>query len=173
MNRSEAGKTARELIGQCICLDQRNVWVFRPMQNRNKRNILITKDNAIVKRSGVFFEDEALEQLTDAVTGEIVDYDDVLGAPFFADDPTLFEDRWTTEHMTTEQKVGVLLSELREQFARLNLSAACIIMLDDFLEEPDESAIKRLVVLCNYLSRQEEKLDTEDFVYLHHELFSI
>jgi|GEM_PF-5637413 len=170
MDRKKAAKLADEILGENCCLDHRNVWVFISMSEQP--DLIITKDEAPVKRPGIYRCNHVTGAITDADTNEKVPMDEVFGIPFYRNRPELFDDRFLAD-ISDEERINELIAVAEALIDRLGMPVACKIMLGDLADSEDNNAEARLVVLCNYLARQREPISVTDFAYIHHELFSM
>ncbi len=173
MTLSEAKKTAKELLGIDVPFSYRNVWVFFAPTDTGKRDLIITKEGAAVRYPGTFFGDPNSDILIDSATGAAVAPEDVFGKPFFADDPSLRIDTTTPADMDTAQKIDLLFQQIKNLLKKTNAPTAAMFLANDLMEDYDETAYQRLVVLYNYLSTYAKEISMEEFSYLHHELYTL
>lgn len=170
MMLSDARKIAKDIVGHSVAFPHRNVWVFYDYEGGD---LIITKDNASVNRSGVFRSNSERNEFIDISSGESVLFEDVFGKPFFEDNPDLLIDNMTSGIVDLEDKIDALAEQTEDLLRKTNTSMAAMFMVEDLIEDYDEIAYKRLVVLNNYLSSCDTDIGMEDFTYLHHELFSL
>lgn len=171
MTLSGAKKIAEQINGNSIAFDQRNVWLFYAMDEKDN-DVIITKENAPVNRSGVFLGTPEGE-LLDAATGEAVPYEDIFGNPFFHGKPYLEIDNATSGNWDLSERIDYLSDEIQELLKKFNVSFATFIMVGDLAKGDEETAHKRLTVLYNYLSEYKGSLSVKEFAYIHHELFAL
>ena len=73
-----------------------------------------------------------------------------------------------------EEKIDILFSECQKRANDLLESRVAFVMANDFLEDENmKYTYERLFILYNYLHRCTEKISTEEFAFMHHELMTI
>ena len=138
--------------------------------------VFVSKDNSVAPKKGTFLEVFKTDKIYDIQTGEEVSEEDIFGKTFFDEDATLKIDTLTPEEASLEEKIDMLFSECHERANVLLESWIAFVMANDFLEDEDENMMRtyeRLVILYNYLNKCTEKISTEEFAYMHHELMTI
>ena len=138
--------------------------------------VFVSKDNSIAPKKGTFLEVFKEDKIYDIQTGEEVCAEDIFGKTFFDGDETLKIDTITPEEVSLEEKIDILFSECQKRANDLLESRVAFVMANDFLEDEDENmkyTYERLVILYNYLHRCTEKISTEEFAFMHHELKTI
>ncbi len=173
MNRKDADQLAQKIVGHTMCLSHPNVWFYFSPKDSGINDLFITKDDAKVAKSGVFIGDDARGVIYDWYTGEIVTEDDVFGPTFFKDDPSLTIDRTTSPDMNLQEKIDVLLDSILELLMETKTSPGAMILVEDLIEDCDETAYKRLVILNNYLAQADGPISMKQFANLHHDLYTL
>ena len=138
--------------------------------------VFVSKDNSVAPKKGTFLEVFKEDKIYDIQTGEEVSAEDIFGKTFFDDDPTLVVDNLTPEGMSLEDKIDILFDSTQQLARNLLESPAAFVMANDFFEEEEENmqcTYQRFVILYNYLKQRTQKIDTEEFAYMHHELMTI
>ena len=169
MTLTKAKETAKKLNACELPIEHRNVWVFMADGN----DVIITKDYASVKCSGVFLAHPEQETFVNAETFEQVSFEDVFGAPFYAGDSALLEDRISLGCEKIEDRIAILLKSISSLLEKTNTPRTAMFLVEDLIEEYDESAYRKLIVLNNYLKKHEGSIDMQEFAFMHHELFSM
>ena len=170
MTLQEAKKVAKDIAGLDAVFPHRNVWIFYDDENGD---LIITKDDAPVKKTGVFRNDPKRNELVNVLSGEVVLFEDVYGKVFFEDKPSLLIDNITSDTADLTEKIDVLLALTEDLLKKQNMPLAALFMVDDLAEDYDDLAYRRLVVFYNYLSSCNTNISLEEFTYLHHELYTM
>ena len=136
--------------------------------------VYVSKDNSVAPKKGVCLEMFKTDKIYDVQTGEVVSAEDIFGKNFFDEDATLRIDVVTPTEASLEEKIDILFNECKKQASDLLESQVAFIMVNDLFEDENmKYTYERLVVLYNYLNRCTEKVSTEEFTFIHHELMSI
>ncbi len=174
MNLSDAKKNAMQIIGTDVCFPFRNVWGFFNDSDSDIQAVFITKDNSDTEVSGIFLDDGQESGFTEYTTKKVVPSNIVFGKTFFDDDPSLRNDS-TPEGISVFDKIDLLLEESSKLLIDHGLPAGALVMLyglADEDEEDEESILLRLTILKNYLVKTDKHISTEEFSFMHHELYT-
>ena len=175
MKYSEAEKIVKKIHGQTIPVDYRNVWGFFPGTDTDFSAVFITKDTSTAPLSGVFLDDGKHDGFIDYETGEEVDPSLVFGRAFYEDDPNIFNDD-TDRNTPICERMNAVASQIEDLLSERQISSAAMLMVYDVMEDEktaEETALRRLLALRNYLSKSTTKMSITDFSYIHHELYGI
>lgn len=171
MNLSEAKKAANEILCEDSHLSYRNVWGFFGDPDQQIRAVFITKDGADTEVNGIFLDKGNENGFVEYKTGRIVSIESVFGKRFFDDDPSLFIDH-TPQSIPMETRIEALLQENTELLIQHGLPFGALVMLRGIIDDGEDAVILlRLVVLRNYLSKTDKRISTEEFAFMHQELF--
>ena len=138
--------------------------------------VFVSKDNSVAPKKGTFLEVFKEDKIYDIQTGEEISTEDIFGKTFFDGDETLRIDTATPAEASLEEKIDILFDECKKRAFDLLESPVAFVMANDFFEEEEENmhrTYQRFVILYNYLKQRTQKIDTEEFAYMHHELMTI
>ena len=167
-------KIANEIINDGMKIGYRNVIGYF-VGSDGDGMVFVSKETSKAPLKGIFFDDFASEKMYNIQTGEeILNQKDVFGKTFFDEDTTLKIDTLTPGEASLEEKIDMLFSECQERANDLLESRIAFVMTNDFFEDENmKRTYERLVILYNYLNRCTEKISTEEFAFMHHELMTI
>lgn len=175
MTLADAKMNAMKIIGTDVCFPFRNVWGFFNDPDSDIQAVFITKDSANTEVSGIFLDDGQESGFTEYTTKNVVPSDVVFGKTFFDDDPSLRIDQ-NPENTSTHDRIEHLLEESSKLLVAHGLPTGALIMLYDIADEEEadeETILLRLVILKNYLLKSDKQISTEEFSFIHHELFEL
>lgn len=138
--------------------------------------VFVSKENSSAPKKGIFLNIWETNKMYDIQTGNEVLIEDVFGKTFFADDPSLFTDVLAQEELTLAEKIDVLHDASEELAFQLLETPVAFVMANGFFEDEEEnlkSTYTRFLVLFNFLKKCTQKISTEEFAFMHHELMTI
>lgn len=175
MTLTEAKKVVEKIHGQTVPFGYKNVWGFFPGTDTDDPAVFVSKDTSTAPLSGIFLDDNKHNGFINYETGEDVDPDLVFGEAFYEGNPNLFIDD-TDPELPISERLDTVIAKVADLLIERGLHPAAMVMVYDIVEDEEsteETALRRLTVLKNYLGRLTTKLSMTDFSYLHHELYGI
>lgn len=175
MKLSEAKMIAEKINGQPLPVDYRNVWGFFPGIDTDLPTVFITKDISTATLSGVFLDDGKHDGFIDYKTGKEVDASLVFGRAFYEGDPNIFADDTDCDAPVSE-RISTVTSQIEALLLQRQSPSMAMCMVYDIMEDEqaeEETVLRRLLALRNYLSKSESKMTITDFSYIHHEIYGI
>ena len=169
-------KIANEIINDGMKIGYRNVIGYF-VGSDGDGMVFVSKETSKASLKGIFFDDFASEKMYNIQTGEeILNQKDVFGKTFFDDEPTLVVDNLTPEGMSLEDKIDILFDSTQQLASNLLESPVAFVMANDFFKDDEENmqyTYQRFVILYNYLKQRTQRISTEEFAFMHHELMTI